>query len=315
MSQFNTDDASTFPELGKLSWEKSPHGYIAFATLAKVGHPLKYPDGSTQYVEKFSEDSITSLRGMPVLLGHPKDSQFLGNKEGLMIGQCLQEVLVTDSGELLTPVSVTDARGVKLIEDCIAKGLSPEVSPAYWNDRLPRSDGGFTQDRKSYDHLALLEPGQGRGGSVISLRLDSMESEVSVETLQSRITVLEAEIATLKGEKESLISLDEVNERAKIWQQVLALDSSLSDSIDYGLSTSNVKGLYLAKRLPALNLDGKDPQYIEGIFDTVISDTSATQFDISLKRSGGNIQLDSGSDDAIAKARKAQAERIAKGGK
>lgn len=169
--EFRADSLPT-----KLAWEKTAHGYVAFATLAKLGHPLNYEEtGKTrqEYLATFSEDSISSVRGMPICLAHPESVTYQGNKSGVGIGHFLQELLITDSGEFLAPVSVTDQRGIDLIDKCLANGQNPEISPAYWVESV-RSDGkgGYEQIRGRYDHAALLLPGQGRGGSSIVLRLD-----------------------------------------------------------------------------------------------------------------------------------------------
>jgi hypothetical protein len=104
--------ADSLPVPTKLFWEKTTHGYVAFATLAKIGHPLEYlsDDGetSTEVLNSFSEDSISSIRGMPLCLGHPQTGTYQGNQSGVEIGHFLQELIITDSGELLAPVTFTD---------------------------------------------------------------------------------------------------------------------------------------------------------------------------------------------------------------
>jgi hypothetical protein len=270
---------------------------------------------------------------MPVLLGHPTKNggQYKGNEENLMVGHALQEVLITNSGELVTPVSVTDDRGVKLIEDCLKLGKSPEISPAYWVEGYtPRTDGGFNQKRSSYDHLALLEPGEGRGGEAISLRLDSAEGEnistpqsteidsahlTIISQLKGEVAALQGEIAALKNEVNKRYSLDEINQRALFWQDVLKLDSELK--IDYSLPTSEVKSLYLKKKFPGINLDGKASEYIDGLFDALTSDqlNSIGKVDRALSNPMTPVLDGIKGSDPIAEARAKRILQIQNGGK
>lgn len=301
--EFRADSLQT-----KLAWEKTDHGYVAFATLAKLGHPLDYEEvGKTrqEYLATFSEDSISSVRGMPICLAHPESVTYQGNKSGAGIGHFLQELLITDSGELLAPVSVTDQRGIDLIDQCLAKGQNPEISPAYWVDEV-RADGkgGFEQVRGRYDHAALLFPGQGRGGSSIALRLDSSKNEVvkgveiematslnqteipeatTATTVENDIVTLQRKIDTLTGENAGLraqltgmnethLSLDSINEKIKTLATIGKINL---DSIDLKVSATELKRQHIASLNPALDLTGKSDDYISGVFESLAGASAA----------------------------------------
>lgn len=288
--QFRSDSI----EGSKLAWEKTPHGYVAFATLAKIGHPLTYVEGGQtreEYVANFSEDSIASVRGMPICLSHPESVTYQGNKSGAGIGHFLQELLVTDQGELLAPVTVTDKRGIDLIDRCLANGENPEISPAYWVETV-RSDGkgGFEQVRGRYDHAALLLPGQGRGGGSIALRLDtntgvntmsdptttttvvsSPELELKIAELTRTVETLTGENAGLKaqltGMSETHLSLDSINAKLSTLAKIGKINL---DSVDLKVSATEIQKAHIQKLNPALDLTGKSDDYVAGVFESMV---------------------------------------------
>lgn len=289
--QFRID---SLPNEQKLFWEKTAHGYVAFATLAKIGHELKYlsddgTGGRTEFLRNFSEDSIASVRGMPLCLGHPESGTYQGNRSGAAIGHFLQEIIISDAGELLAPVTITDKRGIDLIEDCLQRGVSPEISPAYWVESVEKTDTDeFTQNRGRYDHAALLLPGKGRGGAVISLRLDHTDT-IQIETmatpptdtakleeatikLQQQIETLTGENAGLKAQLESTetthLSLDSINARLSTIARIGGLNL---DSIDIKTSAAVMQKQHIAKLNPAIDLTGKSDEYVAGMFDTLCS--------------------------------------------
>lgn len=294
----------------KLAWEKTPHGYVAFATLAKIGHPLTYVEGGQtrqEYVASFSEDSIASVRGMPICLSHPESVTYQGNKSGAGIGHFLQELLVTDQGELLAPVTVTDKRGIDLIDKCLAKGENPEISPAYWVETV-RSDGkgGFEQVRGRYDHAALLLPGQGRGGNSIALRLDTnigvnkmsdptntepvaTTTIVSNPQLESQIAELKKTVETLTGENAGLksqltamgdthLSLDSINAKLSTLAKIGKIKL---DSIDLKVSATEIQKAHIQQLNPALDLNGKSDDYIAGVFESLVGSSATVAAEIS----------------------------------
>jgi hypothetical protein len=169
-----------------LQWEKlSGDRYLAHAVLGKANHPLPYYhwDGKgwknrTETVaedELFNDNSLLTARAIPLLLGHPKTGRYDNNREGLLVGHTFNTFLREDA-QLIMPVVVDDHRGVEIIDRAIASGKYAEVSPGYSIQRLqPREDGIFLQQGRSYDHLALIPPGEGRGGQAIAIRTDSNE--------------------------------------------------------------------------------------------------------------------------------------------
>lgn len=317
--QFRSDSIGT-----KLAWEKTPHGYVAFATLAKLGHPLDYVEieGSRQeYLGSFSEDSLNSIRGMPICLGHPESVTYQGNKSNASVGHFLQEILITDAGELLAPVTVTDQRGIDLIDDCLAKGLSPEISPAYWVESVRQdSRGNFEQCRGRYDHAALLPPGQGRGGKTIALRLDTVgvtlgvtrmtdpinnvastttaEAAVSTNALQVELATLKRTVETLTNENAGLktqlatmgethLSLDSINAKLTTLAKIGKINL---DSVDLQVSATELQKQHIRALRPTLDLTDKNDDYIAGVFESLVGASAAVS---AASSQGNHINSDS----------------------
>jgi Uncharacterized protein conserved in bacteria (DUF2213) len=175
-----------------LVWEKlTGDRYLAHSVLGKAGLPLKYYhwDGkgwrnrieTVRRDDLFNDDSLLSARAIPLVLGHPKSGRYDNNKEGLLVGHTFDSFLREDD-QLIMPVVVDDIRGVRIINDAIASGLMAEVSPGYSITGLERQNDIFYQIGRRYDHLALLSPGEGRGGQAISLRTDSQDDIAGAET-------------------------------------------------------------------------------------------------------------------------------------
>ncbi len=176
----------------RLTWEKlSGDRYLAHSVLGKAGLPLKYYhwDGkgwknrieTVRRDDLFNDDSLLSARAIPLVLGHPKSGRYDNNKEGLLVGHTFDTFLREDD-QLIMPVVVDDIRGVRIINDAITSGFMAEVSPGYSIEGLERQDDLFYQIGRRYDHLALLSPGEGRGGQAIALRTDSQDDIAGAET-------------------------------------------------------------------------------------------------------------------------------------
>jgi hypothetical protein len=173
----------------KLTWEKlSGDRYLAHSVLGKAELPLKYYhwDGkgwrnrieTVRCDDLFNDESLLSARAIPLVLGHPKSGRYDNNKEGLLVGHTFDTFLREDD-QLIMPVVVDDIRGVRVIDDAVASGLMAEVSPGYSIQSLERQDNLFYQIGRRYDHLALLSPGEGRGGQAIAFRTDSEDIAVA----------------------------------------------------------------------------------------------------------------------------------------
>jgi hypothetical protein len=185
MPIFNIDNQSQ-----KLVWEKKPDGrYYAHITLGIADLKLPYFDSTNRKYhqiiteeELFSDSSVKSAYGMPILLGHPKWVKYNLNKEGLLIGHTL-ETFVRDDKTLLMPCVIDDYRGIKLINSIIESGEgNVEASPAYYLDHRQWSEElqAYLQIGRTYDHEAIGDINWGRGGQNIILHTDSKDSERAI---------------------------------------------------------------------------------------------------------------------------------------
>ncbi len=176
----------------KLRWERTPTGiYRLFAAFGEAGRELKYlqfdtKSGTKQRIEYITEEelfhpaSLETAYGLPVLLKHPTSGMFENNREGLLVGSTLQEFIREDN-TLLIPIALQDGRATRVLSKAIERKEHLEVSPGYWiQEARLMPDGRYEQIGRRYDHLAApLQPGEGRGGFAIRLRIDSTDVCVS----------------------------------------------------------------------------------------------------------------------------------------
>ena len=171
-----------------LPWEKLSDGrYWGHIVLGKVGHKLPYKNISGQQWDEwvgeqglFNQDYVKSLAGNPIVLTHPQSGRFNLNKDGLKVGHLTTRYGKEDD-QLIMEAFIDDHRAIARIDEILAGGGVPEVSPGYAIAQLiPHEDGSFEQVRLYNDHIAApLYPGFGRGGSDIRMRFDEVEVAVA----------------------------------------------------------------------------------------------------------------------------------------
>lgn len=170
---------------GKLNWKRDANrGFTAFISLGSANHKLEYLNFDGKQLQKrietitekelFDDDSLETALALPITLGHPTRGRFDSNAEGLQVGSLLQEIK-RDSGDLLVLAQVHDRRGIELIDRAISTGRQAEVSPGYGLTALLPAGDIYQQIGRRYDHVALLAPGMGRGGSKVAFRTDSVD--------------------------------------------------------------------------------------------------------------------------------------------
>lgn len=158
------------------------------ATPTRVGiFVYRNPDGSQRRElrpadEVFSKESLESLAGVPLTVGHPDTPVTATNWRKVSVGHVCDNV--RPAGQLVeTDVYVTDSEPVsgvesgELIELSCGYDCDLEVTPGVYQGQ----NYDMIQRNIRYNHVALLPKGYARGGSEVRLRLDSAESEVRVD--------------------------------------------------------------------------------------------------------------------------------------
>jgi hypothetical protein len=164
--------------LGKA--ERTPQGGARVAaTLTRAG-VLTYrnPDGTTRKElrppdEVFRTDSLATLRGAPVTIGHVALVTPANFRE-LVRGHVSDEVrrdgaFVTSSLMLQDDEALTRIDAGELVE--LSAGYTLDYLPEPGTYKGERYDG--VQRNVRYNHVALLPAGGGRAGRDVGLRLDS----------------------------------------------------------------------------------------------------------------------------------------------
>ncbi|BAY20806.1 hypothetical protein NIES2100_05500 [Calothrix sp. NIES-2100] len=220
----------------KLEWQKLDNGsYKAYVTLGIADLPLEYQDISgNKYIETitenelFNDDSLLTAHGLPITFNHPKFGIYNQNAENILVGSTLETYLRQDKA-LLMPAIITDKRAIALIDNVLEnnQNIFVELSPGYWlkDKQFNKDSNVWEQINRTYDHLALLNPGEGRGGQKIILRTDSnislctsLVTENTIESYESDygIQTIETEIATMTTRK---ISYQEKDYEVPVLQQ------------------------------------------------------------------------------------------------
>ena len=166
--------------------QRTPQGGLAVpAALTRVGvfryrdtegrewGELRHPD------DVFAADSLSTLRGAPVVDLHPTTPVTAENFKLLAVGHVRDDV--APDGDFVTGgVVVQDAEEVRRVE----AGDRREVSCGYscTIDRTPGEWQGERYDQRQreirYNHVGLGPAGWGRAGSEVSLRMDGAAVQV-----------------------------------------------------------------------------------------------------------------------------------------
>ena len=168
--------------------------------------------------EVFHPDSLSTLAGAPLTVGHPKTNAGLISPQTWKEEACghVGDDVRQDENFVAVTARVLDAKAVDRVE---SKELT-EMSCGYTAD-LQMVPGVFEGQRYDaiqrnirYNHVALLPPGAGRAGPEVGIRLDSAVEDVgtlsgimaedikSVPTtvLDAKDFVAKTEFDTLKGQ-------------------------------------------------------------------------------------------------------------------
>jgi hypothetical protein len=223
--------------------------------------------------ELFRADSIETLKGATVTIGHPSTPVSPENYAQLNKGHVGGDVR-RDGDLLVAPLVVQDAAA---IEKCDAGDLH-ELSAGYVCD-LEDAPGTFNGDpyiriqrNRRYNHVALLPPGAGRAGSDVALRMDGAAVQVErpkpsvlrldaakeVVPMKLKVRGKEIEIRNDADMPAAQAAVDEVQSKAdaEVAAKVAQLDAAQAALTDAMGTVAKLKADIAAASAPA---DGAEP--------------------------------------------------------
>lgn len=170
-------------KLGKV--ERTPQGGVRIpASLTRAGvFTYRNPDGSTRKEfcppeEVFRQDTIDSLGGAPVIVGH---SAWVtpANHKTFAVGHIVEGSVRQDGNVLAGKVVVSDADTLKRVDSGelseISLGYSLQYTPSPGEWQGQRYDG--VQSKRVINHVALLPPGTSR--TDVGFRFDSQDDPLA----------------------------------------------------------------------------------------------------------------------------------------
>lgn len=267
-----------------------------------IRRELRHPD------DVFNEDSLNSIKSIPVTDNHPTVLVNADNAGDLMVGMTGETVKI-DGDNVISSVSVTHKDALKKIKNG-KKGWSLGYTVTVLDEAGYYNGESYThrQTNIKYNHLALVD--HGRAGKDARINLDalvqcdsttiikkdkSMQDE-DVKNLTSRVNLLEKELHTAeKLRSDSVSSLEKVQaEKEQLQKEVEELKAQRVDSLINekakervglvvkahkilgekvnldDLDSRQIMELAIKSKNKEVNLDERTDEYIAGKFDTLI---------------------------------------------
>ena len=271
--------------------KRTPQGGLDVpAALTRSGiFVYRQPDGTVQRElrpaeEVFSEDSLQTLGGAPVTVGHP-GLVHADNWQRVSVGHVADTAkrdgdLVESRVRVQHSDAVKDVESKKLVE--LSCGYTCDV------DHTPGDFGGEHYDAVQrnirYNHVALLPPGGGRAGSEVKLRMDGASYAVSMD-LAEALKEIDRLNGALTGEKTRADALDAkfkaidvdalVNDRLALVQDarsILGSEVKLDGKDDKAIMREACQSAF-----PEVKLDEKASEdYLRGLFQAGVVQAKAS---------------------------------------
>lgn len=334
---------------------KTPEGFIQDSPIIGRVGILEYRqlDGSIRREfrppeEAFNPDSLASLKGKPVTIGHPGLVRSDNIKAVKPIGTVLTEG--KQDGDFIRADMVIYSLDTSGRELSCGYSLDTEETPGEWNGQ--RYDA--IQRNIKYNHVAVVP--KGRAGPVARLNMDgSQEYEYEEETrtmklkldngieydaapeviaayqklqadstgLQTKLDAMEAKADTLQAENTKLTEqlknkdkehADGLNEAVK--QRVSLLSVAAVHKIEKAdeMSEREIKQAVIkAVRGDGMDLTAKSDEYVNAAFDLCKEDTASREDAMSKQRKAAKKPSDKEREDeeptSSADARQKMIER------
>lgn len=281
---------------------------------------LRHPD------DIFKQDSLDTLKSIPVTNDHPRELVTTDNVDKLLVGMT-GETVKLDGNSILTTLTITHKDAI----DIVNSGKQ-ELSLGYKVDVIAE-DGEYEgekythrQTNVDYNHLAIVEVARAGRSARINLdgaliQIDNLidnkgldmtekEKETIVETEDTKVETetvnadtvhvnldkylaiidqLKLENAELKAARVDSIIADKVKTRIELINKTSKVINMDSDEF-YNKSDREIMELVIKSADTTISLDDKSDAYVSGRFDAIIdmkADHSA------IKRQMNNIKTDS----------------------
>lgn len=285
-------------------------GVVLDGAVTRIGvFPYRLSDGTTRRElrhpeEVFSVDSLRTLKAAAVTDLHPKGGVDTGNWRKLSIGHV--DNPRQEGDHVTADVYIQDANAITKLDAGALKELSCgytcdlEMSPGIWQGE--RYDA--IQRTIRYNHVAIGPDGWGRGGSTVSLRLDSgdaildegsptmtikidgkeytvgtPECEAALATQKARADAGDRavlELATMRATPPAPpapVAIDPqvlqaaVSARVGLVTKVQAHGLKLDDAQVTGATDTELMTLAIVKHRPTFKADGLSPDQVRAVFE------------------------------------------------
>ena len=327
----------------RLSATKTAEGFIRDTPIVGRAGILVYQkaDGSTyrEYrppEEAFKAESLASLQGKPITLGH-KAFVTADNADRVKpIGTILSSGR-QDGNNILADVVIynldTDARelscGYTLTLDETA-GTTPEGEhydaiqrDIVYNHVAVCQRGRAGNARLNMDGDEIIDTDERQGGNMadmVKVRLDSgieydcapevkneldavrkdaADKQKELDKVQAKADSLEAELSKEKEARKADAETAKANFDAAVKERIDLLDIAKTHKLENADSLTNEeikRGVVKAVRGDSINLDGKSADYIEAAFDMAKAEVQAREDGIKNQREQVNKHADSHED-------------------
>jgi hypothetical protein len=299
-------------------FKRTPQGFLRVnAWLTKAG-VFKYDSGREYRSEEevFRTNSLESIKGAPVTDLHPREKgadNFLtpANAKEHIIG--IAENVERDGPYLKGSLIIFHEDAIKAIES----GERKEISLGY-KCRLeptPGSINGESYDAIQRDiivnHVAIGPKGWGRAGPDCAIRtdatltkghdvtdtihLDGIDVALTKESIITLLTEKKRAFEELKGRLDAMgLELEKAREAKAALEDPQIIEAKVQarlklvakckpilgdDVLFHDKSDSELKLLSIKKHHPDLDLSDKDQNYLEGVFEAVVSSKYAEHND------------------------------------
>lgn len=256
--------------------KKTKEGFLKGKAIATRTGVFKYlnHDGTIRYELRhpddiLTENSLNTLKTIPITNEHPKDLVNVDNANSLIVGMTGEEVTVNEDS-IMVSLTVTHKDAIEAI-----KRGKQELSLGYTLDVIEEvgayNGEKYTHRQKNvdYNHLALVE--QGRAGRTARINLDNINTNVLIQYTGNKNMdnnneeILETEVNEKVNTKvevnKDTINLDKYtakidqlkaeNNELKTKLSEINIDSIVADKV-------RAKTLLIAKVSKIVSLDSND---------------------------------------------------------